>query len=324
MMGRLKNESGFALILTLVVTALMVAVVVEMIHQVYVDTSISRGFRDGQQASVLAESGVMLVRKALSKNVDPTLLSSFLAKPLVDDIGSLEIKISDENSKININYLVDLLGNYDLPTKNALLVLISRLKLQEYSPGNVLDSVAFWIDISAPSRYGRADPLYYRNKKPAYSARNGKMMTLTELSLVKGITPAMLDGLVDEKEKLKLRDCLTIYSNQPNSVINVNSAPKAVLMALDTKITESVADQIITIRPFNGVGEFSKVGELNSIYTNNPNNPSSWGARLTTSNDLIKNKTLLLRITAVAKVKESVRTIEAVVSNGSFLSWQEY
>ena len=74
MMGRLKNESGFALILTLVVTALMVAVVVEMIHQVYVDTSISRGFRDRQQASVLAESGVMAVKTALAQNVDPALL----------------------------------------------------------------------------------------------------------------------------------------------------------------------------------------------------------------------------------------------------------
>jgi len=318
MMGRLKNESGFALILTLVITALMVAVVVEMIHQVYVDTSISRGFRDRQQASVLAESGVMAVKKALSQNIDPALLSSFLAQPLTDEVGTLEIKISDENSKININYLVDGQGNYDIPTKEALLLLISRLKLQKGSLANVLDSVAFWIDINVPSRYGRADPLYYRNQKPAYSARNGKMMTLTELSLVNGITPAMLDGLVDEKEKLKLRDCLTIYSNQLNSVINVNSASKAVLMGLDKSISDSVADQIINRRPFNGVGEFSKVDELNKIAN------GAWLGRLTTSKDLIKNNALLLRITAVAKVKESVRIVEAVVSNGSFLSWQEY
>jgi general secretion pathway protein K len=313
MMARLKNESGFALILTLVITALMVAVVVEMIHQVYIDTSISRGFRDGQQASVLAESGVMAVNKALSQKIDPALLSSFLAQPLTDDVGSLEIKISDENGKININYLVDGPGNYDIPTKEALLLLISRLNLQEYSPVNVLDSVAFWIDINTPSRYGSADPLYYRNQKPAYSARNGKMMTLTELSLIKGITPAMLDGLVDKKEKLKLRDCLTIYSDQLNSVINVNSAPKAVLMALDKSISDSVADQIIYKRPFKGVGEFSKVTELDNVYRNS----GSWGSRLTTTSTLF-------RVTAIARVKETVRVVEAVVSNGSFLSWQEY
>src|ERR1035437_9886567 len=123
MMKRRKNESGFALILTLVVTALMVAIVVEMIHQVYVDTSISRGFRDGQQASILAESGAMMVRTALSQNIDPALLSNFLAKPLSDDIGSLEIKISDENGRININSLIDGQDAYDPPTQNTLLRL---------------------------------------------------------------------------------------------------------------------------------------------------------------------------------------------------------
>ena len=54
----MRGEKGFALVLTLIVTSLMVAVLVEMIHQVYVDVSISRSYRDGQQASLLAESGV--------------------------------------------------------------------------------------------------------------------------------------------------------------------------------------------------------------------------------------------------------------------------
>lgn len=319
MTGRIKNEAGFALILTLVVTALMVAVVVEMIHQVYVDTTISRGFRDGQQASILAESGVTAVRTALYSGADPALLATFLAKPLSDDIGSLEIRISDENSKINSNFLVNGLGNYDIPTKEALLLLMSRLKPHVSSPGNVLDSVAFWIDTKAPSQFARADPLYYRKKKPTpYSARNGKMMTLTELSLVNGITPDMLDRFVDEKESVRFRDCLTIYSNQPVSVINVNSAPKPVLMALDRNISDSVADRIINTRPFKSVGEFSKVGELNAIAN------GTWSGRLTTSDDLVRNKALLLRVIAVAKVKDSVRTVEAVLSNGAFLSWQEY
>ncbi len=314
MRGRIKNEAGFALILTLVVTALMVAVVVEMIHQVYVDTSISRGFRDGQQASILAESGAMMVRTALAQKVDPDLLANFLAKPLSDDIGSLEIKINDESGKIYINGLVDALDNYDLPTKNSLLWLISLLKLQGDPPDNMLDSIADWIDKNGTPRAKGAETPYYRTLKPTYSARNDKLMTLTELSLVKGITPAILDGLVDEKGKVRFRDCLTIYSNTPSSVINVNSAPKPVLMALDKSISESVANRIINMRPFNGPGDFQKVPELDSLYKNS----ASWGARLTT------NKSSLFRVIAIAKVKESARTVEVVVSNGAFLSWQEY
>lgn len=313
MMGRLKNESGFALILTLVVTALMVAVVVEMIHQVYVDTSISRGFRDRQQASVLAESGVMALKTALSKNIDPALLSTFLAQPLTDEVGSLEIKISDESGKIDINGLVNGLDEYDELIKNTLLRITTPLKLTSDTWSNVLDSTADWIDKNNDPRRGGAESPYYRTQKPAYSARNGSLMTLMELSLVKGITPAMLDGLVDEKGKLRLRDCLTIYSNLPLSAINVNSAPKSVLMALDPVISESVAEQIINKRPFKGTGEFSKVTELDNVY----HNSGSWGNRLTTTS-------FLFRVIAVARVKESVRTVEAVISNGSFLSWQEY
>ena len=84
-------------------------------------------------------------------------------------------------------------------------------------------------------------------------------------------------------------------------------------MALDISITDSVADQIIKMRPFNKEADFSKVDALNNIYRNG----NSWGPRLTT-------KSQLFRITAVAKVKESVRTVEAVVSSVNFLSWQEY
>jgi general secretion pathway protein K len=44
-----KNESGFALVITLIITALLVAVAVEFIHDVYVETSLSRSYADGQQ-----------------------------------------------------------------------------------------------------------------------------------------------------------------------------------------------------------------------------------------------------------------------------------
>ena len=108
MTRRLQDRSGFALVLTLVVTALMVAVVVEMIHQVYVDVSLSRGFRDGQQASLLAESGAEIGAKWLQKFLSTqnyTSLSDKWAEPikLDDELGSIVITISEESGKINLN-----------------------------------------------------------------------------------------------------------------------------------------------------------------------------------------------------------------------------
>lgn len=310
MTGRLKNESGFALILTLVVTALMVAVVVEMIHQVYVDTSLSRGFRDGQQASILAESGAtggaQLLQLGLSGR-EYSSLSDRWATPLKldDEVGSLEITISEESGKININALVTPGGEYEPFTLAALKRLGSRLKIQE----DVWGSVADWIDSDDMPRSGGVESSYYRTLKPPYNARNGKLMTLTELSLVKGITPEILG---------KLRPYLTTFSDQaasPLPTININTAPKELLTALGDRIDERTAERIVEerrVQPFKSIGEFSRVPELNVI-ANGP------------GRGILGVKGNLFRITSVARVKDSGRTVEAVVRvPGGVLSWQEY
>lgn len=304
MMGRLKNESGFALILTLVVTALMVAVVVEMIHQVYVDTSLSRGFRDGQQASILAESGVTGGAKLLQMGLSGrnyTSLSDRWATPLKldDEVGSLEITISEESGKININDLVQ------TKTMETLQRLGKRLQL----PGDIWSAVADWIDSDDLPRSGGAETSYYRSLKPPYSARNGRLMTVTELSLVKGITPEILD---------KLRPYLTVFSDQDNSPlspVNINTASKEILAALDERIDDRIAERIVERRqltPFKLSGELSLVPGMETIATG--------------LGGMISVKGNLFRITSVARVKESGRTVEAVVrlSDGKILSWQEY
>lgn len=306
MTGRLKNESGFALILTLVVTALMVAVLVEMIHQVYVDTSLSRGFRDGQQASILAESGVTGGAKLLQLGLSGrnyTSLSDRWATPLKldDEAGSLEITVSEESGKININDIAQ------LKTLEALQRLGTRLKL----PVEIWPAVVDWIDSDDIPISGGAESAYYRSLKLPYSARNSKLMAVTELSLVRGITPEILG---------KLRPYLTTYSElaaSPLSPVNINTAPKEILASLDKGIDDRMAERIMEerrLQPFKAQGELSRVPGLDTI-------AMGLGGWITVKGNLF-------RITAVARVKESGRTVEAVVrmSGGApeFLSWQEY
>ena len=312
MMGRLKDKSGFALILTLVITTLLVAVVVEMIHQVYVDTSLSRGFRDGQQASILAESGATggakLLQMALSGR-SYTALSDQWATPLKldDEVGSLEIAVSEETGKININALVQPNGEYEPFTLAALQRLGKRLQL----PGDIWSAVADWIDSDDLTRSGGAEAPYYRALKPTYRARNGKLMTVTELSLVRGVKPELLG---------KLRPYITIFSDQagsPLSTININTASKEILAALDDRIDDRMAERIMEERrllPFKSTGELSRVPGMDTVAT-------SLVGKIGVKGNLFK-------ITSVGRVKDSGRTVEAVVrlSGGTpeFLSWQEY
>lgn len=304
----MRGEKGFALVLTLVVTALMVAVAAELIHQVYVDTSLSRGFRDGQQASLLAESGITGGTKLLQtflENKAYNSLSDQWAKPfrLDDETGSIEITSEDENGKININGLVRPSGEYEPFTQAALMRLGKRLQI----PEDVWGALADWLDPNELPRSGGAEAPYYQTLKPPYTPRNGGLKTLAELSLVRGFTSEIV---------AKLRPFVTIHAEQPGaplSRVNINTAPKEVVAALDDKIDDRMAERILEerrLRPFQSVGELSRVdAQLANLLA----------ARLVVKGGVF-------RITSVARVKETARTVEAVVrlSGGTKLSWQEY
>lgn len=314
MTGRLRDRSGFALVLTLVVTALMVAVVVEMIHQVYVDVSLSRGFRDAQQASLLAESGATGGAKLLQSGLSGrtyTSLSDKWSEPikLDDEVGSIVITISEESAKINLNDLVADNGEYKDFISGALKRLGRRLQMSEELWGSLAD----WLDSNEEPRSGGVESSYYRSQKQSYNARNGKLATLTELTLVKGFTPELFG---------KLRPFVTIWSDQPgaSAKININTAPKEVLAALDDGLDDRSAESILERRrltPFKSTGELSQVPGLDAGVV----------ARLAGSS-WITVKGSLFRIRSVARVKDAGRTVEAVVwlggSTPEFLSWQEY
>ena len=307
----MRGEKGFALVLTLVVTALMVALAAELIHQVYVDTSISRGFRDGQQASLLAESGVdggtKLFQFALA-NQDYTSLSDMWAKPFPwnDEVGSVELNVVEENGKIDLNGLIrPNKTDIDDFTMNALKRLGKRLQI----PEDCWSALADWQSSGDSARPGGAKTPYYKTLKPPYSARNDKLATLAELSLVKGFTPEII---------AKLRPFVTIYPIQTtmqSALVNINTAPKEVLMALDDRVDDTMAGRIMDerkVQPFKSPGELSRVDAQLA---------SALAARITC-------KGSFYRVTSVGRVNDAARTVEAVVwmSGGTpgILSWQEY
>jgi len=305
----MKGEKGFALVLTLVVTALLVAAAVELVYQVYVDTSLNRSFRDGQQASLLAESGIYGGIKLLQMATSGqgyTSLSDKWALPVKqeDDTGRIEITITEESGKINLNGLIQP-NNIDINA--ATLAILKGLGAQLQIPDSVWNALADWIDADDIPLPGGAESSYYKTLHPPYSAHNGRLTTLNELSLVKGFTPDMI---------ARLAPFVTIYANQGTNLVaqavtvNVNTAPQEVLMALDSRITAGMAEQILEQRklsPFKTIGDLSRVNPL-----------------LATISSLTCQGTVF-RITARGFVKDAARTIEAVArTDGSLLSWQEY
>ncbi len=301
----MRDERGFALVLTLVITALMVAMTVEMIHQVYVDTSLSRAFRDAQQASLMAESGARGGVRLLQNLLADQEYSSIIA-PMVqeDETGTLEISITEESGKVNLNDLVGPAGAKNETVQGMLKRLGKRLDI----PEDAWEALADWLDRDDLARSAGAETPYYQTLHPPYRARNGRLATLAELSLVRGFTPEIVD---------RLRPFVTVFPNSGGerfSAVNINTAPREVIMALSDGIDSGLAERIVDgrrLQPYRSVGELSRV---------------SGGSAL--PQELARNANVrgeIFRIRAEARVRESARVAEAVVRlNGEHLSWREY
>ncbi len=97
-----------------------------------------------------------------------------------------------------------------------------------------------------------------------------------------------------------LRPFVTVYAEMP--VININTASREFIAALDDKMTDSLTNQVLDYRkntPFQIPADLAKVAGMETIATG-----------LTTSTTTIGT---VYRIISLATVKETTRIVEAVV-----------
>ncbi len=311
----MRNERGFALILTLLVTALLVALTAEFVDEVYVDSSARANFVDGQQASLLAASGVTGAVKAMqmalgqkdyTSQADLDLISKLLS--IDDENGTLRVIAVEESGKLNINTLVTPDGKDNAIFRPIAETLFKKLGINP----QLVDALADWISTSNVARTNGAKSPYYQTLKPPYTAKGAPMDTYEELRLVKGFDGATVD---------RLRPYLTVYPNMagfPTS-INVNTAAKELLASLDDAMTDDLAQAIIDKRK---VTPFKTATDLG-------NNVAGMGAlalALASNSRIMQvEKGQIFRIISQAQVKETIRVVEAVVdSGGKALYWREY
>lgn len=309
----MRDERGFALVITLLITALLVALSVEFVDEVFVDTSARQNFVDGQQASLLANSGCEAAQKLLLQYAqlrpDYSSLTDLgqIAKLLnvVDEQGTLQVSIEDESGKLNLNSIVFPNGEFN-PTYHDIAVrLFRKLGLQP----EILDAAADWVGTNEAPRSGGAKTPYYQTLKPPYVAKGGNLETFEELRLVKGF---------DAKTVEMLRPYVTVYSD---NLINLNTAPKELLASLSEAMTDEMAQRIIDYRKVTPLKSGSDLANVSGM-------ASSVYAPL--MGTVIKNpeKGDVYRLISRATVKETTRIVEAVVRLGGMqpilLYWREY
>jgi len=228
------------------VLAVLSVIVLSFAYMARTEVLSTISFRDGMEKKFLAEAGIErgimeLFYRNANKNQRTAIEGSEIVR--IDgrkydgELGdsTYSFSITDESGKININTLTDANGII----LNNLLV---NLGISGEDANTIVDSILDWKDADDLHRLHGAEDTYYQALPVPYKAKNGKLDTLEELLLVRGMTPEILFG---SGSRPGLINFLTVYSKGP--AINLNAAVKEVLMALPN-VTPSMAERILEFR----------------------------------------------------------------------------
>jgi len=256
--GRLvKDESGVALILTIMVVSLIVTLTLEFNTAMRSEVYEAANLKDGMVLSCITRSGFEYACAVLSED-DPTvdsqiedwadagLLSSNSSSMFED--GRFEIRIMEHSGKISINRLVDAAGNFDPRQKDLLTRFLSleEFGLDSEEVNNLVDAVKDWIDPDDETTNFGAENSYYRTLESPYDCKNGPLDSLEELLLVKGFRREIYYGTI---ERPGISDYLTIHGT---AGININTADPVVLRALSAQMDQELAEEMAAYREDEG------------------------------------------------------------------------
>lgn len=241
------NQRGMALVLTLMMLAIMTAMVTEFSYGVYTTTSSLHNWKESQRLSFIARSGVALAAKNISdfQNLYSYTYPGKIEIPVVKIVdgfeGSVLVRVEDENSKFNLNSIINQNGTTNSAAFNSFKRLLRGLELREDIAGFVAD----WIDKDSEPRIGDSEE----------GAKNAYMDSVDELLLIKGI-----DGQVYEK----LSPYVTVYGIDriDANLVNINTAPAEVIMSMDDNITKELAERVAHYRE---VEPFKRISDLVAV-----------------------------------------------------------
>jgi general secretion pathway protein K len=199
-----KNSAGMALIVVMIAIAVFSALAAALAFSMKVETRLARNAENEQQLLWLGRSGVEYARWILSQHPPaepydslmqiwaggpggPSETNSALAGISLDNFkigdGTVSLKIVDLERFANINTAPPAL------LQQALTVM----GVDADSISVVSDSIQDWRSPVAAPRVAGAESDYYQSLTPPYNAKNAPMDDISELLLVKGVTPEMYD-----------------------------------------------------------------------------------------------------------------------------------
>jgi general secretion pathway protein K len=245
------HERGVALVTTLLAVTLLTIAIVEFAYSSQVDYHLAYNALRSLQASVLARSGVNLATVVLKKDLtSPSGLDTLgetwahPLPPLPVGEGMVLVRVTDEQSKLNLNALRNANGTINLIWREVAERLFA---LRGLDPA-LLEPMIDWLDADDFPEPRGAERDQYLRLTPPYTPSNGPLLTLGELGRISGLTTLV---------RARLDEVVSVLPSQ-TTLINANTAPAEVLTALFPTIAPQLLEQFLATRretPVRGTNE---------------------------------------------------------------------
>ncbi|MBV6341457.1 general secretion pathway protein GspK [Candidatus Magnetobacterium casense] len=286
------NTDGIALMMVLWVMAILIGLSLTLAYISRSESRVSSSSRQYVAAGFLAEGGINraiieLYYRRTKPQDDETrwkIDGSFRSVEVVD--GSALVRVMPETGKVDLNLSNDII----------LKGLVNALGIDADTQDIIVDSIRDWMDSDDLHRLHGAESDYYMSLKRPYKAKNAPFDTVDELLMIRGVTSEIFYGTSDKKG---LRDFVTVYNRIDNSKININAAPKEVLMALPN-VTEEVASAIVEQRK---AALFKNTAELQALL------PETYEAIKNYINVPNENTEIFFSIDAIGKSHDNASSV---------------
>lgn len=331
----LGNRRGVAILVAIAVVAVLLTAGLELNRRIRGSLTAAVHARDRVALYEMAVSGVhaamvMLINDRRENNTDtlqedwanPEKVAEMVALTPFDD-GSVDVSITDERGKIQVNALVKFPEGQQFSASQRFLwerLLEQVFSLFEETPDTdanmIINSLKDWLDDGddeAITGLSGAESDYYEGLEPPYSCKNGPIDHLGEVALVQGVTPEIFSGAGGAAG---LSSLLTVNGETAagdgrftfDGRINISTADVAVLAALlpseNSDLAEALADYRVAkadeifINPITSAGWYKNVPGAGGITID--------AGLITTSSDLF-------RIVSTASRNQRTASVDVVV-----------
>jgi general secretion pathway protein K len=228
--------------------------------------------------------------------------------------GTVTLSLTEESGKLNVNRLVRM---FEDQTDEKHLEYFQRLSIALGIPTDLWQAVVDYIDENNTPMPRGAEREEYERLIPPRRIKNGRMQSLEELLFIPGFDARLLYEDLRSPDKIKnqstgnsdvekatltpadyiLANNITTYlvynADTSTDLININSAPYHVILALSEFMTPVAARKIIAERlkrngRFKSVDELSKIPELQIGTTGTSNLYKELAIRVTIQNQIYK------------------------------------